>query len=199
LEKHAETAYPVHELIAARWSPRAFADRPVEPETLGSLLEAVRWAPSSFNEQPWSLLVARADDREGFERLAACLKDTNAWAKRAPVLMLAVATDAFDATGLPNRHAWHDVGLALGHLALQAEALGLSVHFLAGFDPERARTKLDIPAGHEQVTMFALGYRGDPGSLSEPLRERELAKRRRKELRSFVFGASWGSAFELGA
>ena len=49
MEKLAPTDFPIHDLLRRRWSPRAFADRPVEPEKLRSLLEAARWAPSSFN------------------------------------------------------------------------------------------------------------------------------------------------------
>lgn len=52
MEKPAETANPVHDLIMRRWSPRSFADKPVEPAVLRSLLEAARWAPSGSNEQP---------------------------------------------------------------------------------------------------------------------------------------------------
>ena len=42
LEKPADTRVPIHELLRRRWSPRAFTDRPVEPEKLQSLLEAAR-------------------------------------------------------------------------------------------------------------------------------------------------------------
>ena len=56
MEKPAETAYPIEELLRRRWSPRAFAERPVEPEKLASMFEAARWSPSCFNEQPWSFI-----------------------------------------------------------------------------------------------------------------------------------------------
>ena len=51
LEKPAPTDSPIHELLRRRWSPRAFSDRPVEPEKLRSLLEAARWAPSRSEER----------------------------------------------------------------------------------------------------------------------------------------------------
>ena len=56
----AATDHPVHDLFAERWSPYAFADRPVAKADVLSLFEAARWAPSSYNEQPWSYLVASA-------------------------------------------------------------------------------------------------------------------------------------------
>lgn len=75
--KTANADHPVHDLIARRWSPRAFSDRPVEPADLRSLLEAARWAASSFNEQPWFFLVARREDPEAFERMLGCLVEGN--------------------------------------------------------------------------------------------------------------------------
>ena len=65
-DKKAVTDYPVHELLAKRWSPYAFADRPVSKTDLLSLFEAARWAPSSYNEQPWSYIVATKEDSTQF-------------------------------------------------------------------------------------------------------------------------------------
>lgn len=196
--KRAETRYDVHDLIAERWSPRAFLDRPVERDKLGSLLEAARWAPSCFNDQPWTFLVATSDRKEDFERLASTLMEGNAWAKKAPVLMLSVARLAFGHNDKPNRHALHDVGLAVGNLVLQAEALGLSAHQMGGFEKDEAREVLGIPDGFEPVAMIALGYRGDADTLPEKLKERELAERSRKDLDTIVFGAGWEKPSPLG-
>ena len=89
MNKVAQTARPVHALLSHRWSPRAFADRPVEPAKLVALFEAARWAPSSFNEQPWHFIVAPKAELELFDRLLGCLSRGNAsWAAKAPVLML---------------------------------------------------------------------------------------------------------------
>lgn len=193
MKKTSTTAYPIHPLLAERWSPVAFADRGVDAETLGSLLEAARWAPSSYNEQPWRFLVGtRAADARGFERLADCLVEGNAWARRAPVLILSVASLAFERNGKPNRHALHDVGLAAQNLSVQAEALGLSTHQMAGFDAERARTSCGIPEGFEPVAMIAVGYRAEGDAVPEALRAREAAARSRRALEEVAMGAAWG-------
>ena len=52
--KKASTDYPIHDLLAERWSPYGFKDRPVAQADLRSLFEAARWAASSYNEQPWN-------------------------------------------------------------------------------------------------------------------------------------------------
>ncbi|KAF3889585.1 MULTISPECIES: nitroreductase family protein [Nostocales] len=195
--KLAATEYPIHDLIRRRWSPRAFADRPVEQEKLLTLLEAARWAPSSYNHQPWSFIVATKDDPTEHKRLLSTLAELNqGWAKNAPVLILAVAKLYFD-DGRVNRHALHDVGLALENLVIQATAFGLSVHQIAGFNVESARKQYKIPEGYEPTTALAVGYPGDPQSLSNELRERELAPRIRKPLKQLVFFGEWGKASPL--
>ena len=198
MRKLAETRYPIHELLRERWSPRAFADRMVEPEELRSLLEAARWAPSSFNEQPWSFIVATKEHPGDYERLLSCLVEGNIrWAQHAPVLMLSVAKLAFERNQKPNRHAFHDVGLAVENLVIQGMALGLFVHQMAGFHVDRAREVYGIPEGYEPVAAMAIGYLDDLSRLPDDLRERELAPRIRKPLEAFVFSGHWGQPSPL--
>ncbi len=194
MEKPARTVYPIHEMLARRWSPRAFAEeRPVEPEALHSLLEAVRWAPSSSNEQPWRFVVATREEPAEYDRLLACLLEGNRkWAYRAPVLILSVARMDFEADSRPNRHAFHDVGLATENLLLQATALGLVAHPMAGFDIEKARADLKIPCGYEPVAMIAVGYPGELTVLQDYLQQRELKPRERKPLTEIAFSGQWG-------
>lgn len=193
MKKPAPVDPRVHELIRERWSPRAFSDRSLEPGDLRSLLQAAQWAPSCFNDQPWAFLVARREEGEEFARLVDCLVPGNqSWARSAAALMLSVARLHFDHNGKPNRHAGHDVGLAVAQLTAQATALGLGVHQMAGFDGDAARRAYAIPEGWEPMTAIAVGYPGDPESLPDPLRDRELAARQRKPLADFVFAGGWG-------
>ena len=198
MEKPAATDHPVHELIRRRWSPRAFAARPVEAEKIASLFEAARWAPSSFNGQPWHYIVAVKEDEAAFARLLNCLRPQNIqWAQHAPVLVLAVAQLSLSPERGPNRHAFHDVGLANENLVLQATALGLVSHQMAGFLPEKARETFGIPEGYEAVTAIAVGYPGDPADLPPETRAREHQPRERKPQREFVFAESWGRQWPL--
>ena len=186
------TRFPIHDLLRTRHSPLAFSDRDVSDEQLGSLFEAARWAPSCYNVQPWHFLVARRNNGEGHERLAACLVEANrAWAGCAPVLALAVARSNFRHNDKPNAWAWHDVGLATAQLILQAQAMGLSVHAMAGFDTDKAREELGIPDDHVPVTVLAIGAPGDPNALPDALRRRAAAPRRRDELSQITRGAGW--------
>ena len=194
----APVEFPVHELIQNRWSPRAFSDKAVPQEVLRSLFEAARWAPSSSNEQPWAYIVATKDDAENFEKSLGALVEFNAnWAKKAPVMVIAVAQLAFAKNNAPNRNAQYDVGAASLQLSIEATARGLVVHQMAGFDPETAREAYDIPQGWEPIAAMAIGYPGDASSLPEPLQSREKAPRSRKRIHEFVMSGQWGHTAEF--
>lgn len=193
LPKAAKTDTPIHPLLRDRWSPRAFADRPVEVEKLRSVVEAARWSASGGNMQPWAFIIAqKTASPAAFARLVACLGEGNVgWAAQAPVLGLTVAS-LYRRPEVLNRHAWHDVGLATQNLVIQATALDLHVHLMGGFSADKAREAFAIPPDYEAVTMFALGYLGDPGTLSDRDRERETGPRARRPLTEIVFGERWG-------
>jgi nitroreductase len=164
----AKTDYPVHDLIQNRWSPRAFSDNPVSPETLRSLFEAARWAPSSSNEQPWAFIVGTKDDLETHSKILSTLVEFNqGWAKHAPVLAIAVSQMEFARNKTPNRNAFYDTGAAVAHLTAEATSRGLFVHQMAGFDPQKAIEVFHIPKGWEPIAVFAIGYPGDPNALPD--------------------------------
>ena len=177
---------PINELLQKRFSPRAFEDRSVSRETVRTLLEAARWAPSSFNEQPWRFLVATRDDPTDFAKLLECLVPGNQeWAKDAPVLMLSVAKVTFSRNDKPNRHAYHDVGLAVSQLIVQATALGLRAHQMAGYDVEKARENYVIPEGFDPVAVLAIGYSG----------EKTPSSRTRRSQDEIAYRGRWGEAY----
>ncbi len=197
-DKKASTEYPIHELLAERWSPYSFDDRPVAQADLCSLFEAARWAPSSYNEQPWNFLVATKDTPEEYARLLSCLVEGNqAWAKAAPVLALGVVSLRFSRNNKDNRAAVHDLGLAAGNLVVEATARGLCVHQMIGILPDKAREVYQIPEHYEAWTGLAIGYKGDPATLPDALKERDLTPRPRKPLSQFVFTGKWGDPSKL--
>jgi nitroreductase len=198
MSKIASNDHPIHELIAKRWSPYAFQDKPVSQADLRSLFEALRWAPSSYNEQPWSYLIATKDDEKEFARLLSCLVEGNqAWAKNAPVLAISVVSENFKLNGQPNAAAEHDMGLAAGNLTFEAMARGLYVHQMIGILPDRVRELYQIPQGRRALTGLAIGYRAEPETLPEKLRERDAKPRDRKPLREIVFQGKWGETAKL--
>jgi len=195
----ASTDHPVHALVADRWSPYAFDDRPVDPADLASLFEAARWAASSYNEQPWRYIVARREDEEQHERLVSVLVEANqVWARRAPVLALGVVVQRFTRNDKPNRAAVHDLGAASAQLTFEATSRGLVVHQMIGIEPDLARERYAIPEEAEAWTGLAIGYAASPEALPEKLRARDTAPRTRRPLDQSVFAGSWGVPARLG-
>ncbi|MCX4165825.1 MULTISPECIES: nitroreductase family protein [Paraburkholderia] len=194
--KHAPTDVSIHELLAGRWSPRAFSNEPVSREHLHSVLEAARWAPSSFNAQPWRFLVFdRSTDEASFKRAFATLVPFNqGWNGSVPVL-IAVTTQTLTSKGEVNRCAPYDAGAAAMALVLQAHALGLAAHQMAGVDINAFRSAFAIPDDVEVIAMISLGHYGDAAKLDPALRDREKAGRTRSPLGEIAFAGAWKKPF----
>ncbi len=190
--KQANNDYPVHPLIKERWSPRVFDAQPVEDEKIRSLFEAARWAASSMNDQPWRFIYAKKGSA-AYDKIVDCLYEFNqGWVTHAPVLILTAYKEKFD-SGKTNFHAGHDLGLAVANLTLQAQAMGLGVHQMAGVHWQKAQEVFDVPEGIHVSTCLAVGYYGgDTDLLSEELRKSEQAPRSRKKQNEFAFEGKWG-------
>ena len=197
-KKPAETATPIIDALAERWSGRAYdPDRSIDRHALLSVLEAARWTPSCFGYQPWRLLIWDRRQADGpWQHAFACLAESNrAWARQAPILMLACADRQF-ADGRPNRWAHYDTGAALMSLSVQATALGLMVHQMGGFNAEQARTAFAIPERFDCLTMITLGYQLERASIPAVLQEREHAPRARRPLGELFFANAWDQPVE---
>jgi nitroreductase len=174
--------------ILHRWSPRAFADKVVSAKDLETIFEAVRWTASSNNEQPWRFLVGRKGEETYTKILNVLVPFNQMWAGKAPVLILGVTKTKFSYNGNPNRVALFDLGAASTTLALEAAALGLHTHQMAGFDADAALKAFGIPEDYITGSVIALGYQGDPETLpADQMKQQETAPRTRKTLGEFVF------------
>lgn len=192
--KPAITRVKIHDIIQARWSPRAFdADKPVSHEDLLALLEAARWAASCFNDQPWRFVVCdKNTDADSWQQALSILAERNQlWAKNAPVLMLSVAMANFNHNDKPNRWAMYDTGAACANLSLQATALGLIVHQMGGFDAEKAREVFHLPHDCTPMAMMAVGYQADVEILDEDFKATELGERSRAALYERFYAGRW--------
>jgi nitroreductase len=187
--KHAPALPGVAELILKRWSPRAFADKAVLIDDVKKLFEAAQWAASSFNEQPWRFLVGHRGDETYTKIFDSLVEFNQGWAKSAPLLILSVGKKTFTQNGHHNHYSLHDTGAATAYLSLQAAALGLHTHSMGGFSQDKVREVFAIPDDFVVGAVTAVGYLGDPDTLSEPLRKQETSPRQRKPLQEIVFTA----------
>jgi len=197
MQKPAITQQPIHDLIAQRWSGRAYdASQGVSKEQVISLLEAARWAPSCFGDQPWRYVVCnKADNLQAWQAAFDCLVPGNqSWAVNAPVLLLICADTLFSHNDKPNKWAPYDTGAATENLCLQATALGLMAHQMGGFDADKARTTFNVPERYQILAMVTVGYQADVESLTGETKERETAARSRKALNELFFNGQWDQA-----
>jgi nitroreductase len=195
ITKTANTDYPINELIAKRWSARAFSTRPVEKLKLLSILEAARWAPSSRNEQPWRYIVFTNENPEKLKKAQSVLKDINEYAKRAPILICAIARKTYSDNKNYNRLHFHDLGAANENMFLESFNQGLIMHEMGGFDVQKAREVFNIPEEFEIGIMIGIGYQDTYDVLPESIVKKASIPRERKSLSEIVFLEELNNSF----
>lgn len=179
------------EIIQERWSPYSFSSAPVEEFKLKAMFEAAGYAPSCNNEQPWMFVYSTQKEGEVFNDYLGFLVDANkVWAKHAYALVISMARTKFFLSGKPNRHAFHDTGMAVSNLLIQALAMDIFVHQMAGFSVDKVKDYFKLNDDIEPVAMMAVGYMGDGVSLSPELLKRDEKRRPRKSVNEFTFKSS---------
>ncbi|MBI2743225.1 MAG: nitroreductase family protein [Chlamydiales bacterium] len=168
-----KTDYPIDPLIQNRWSPRSMTGEELSDEELLPLFEAARWAPSSYNNQPWRFLYAKRNT-PSWELFYNILGDFNkSWTKNAAALVVVISRVNFEHNNKPSVTHSFDAGAAWMSLALEGTSRGLVTHGMEGFDYEKARKDLEVPAGFEVLAMLAIGKRAPKEKLPPALQERE--------------------------
>ncbi len=158
------------ELINARYSVRAYQDRPVEDDKLRAILEAARLAPTAINSQPFQLIVIHVRGRED-ELKPIYRRD---WLFQAPLLICVCALP--DAAWVRRDGlSYHrvDATIVMDHIILAATEQGLGTCWVAAFDPDAMRTVLHLPENVEPVVLTPLGYAADQAKerVRKPLEE----------------------------
>ncbi|GAA0965582.1 nitroreductase family protein [Frigoribacterium faeni] len=182
----AETAAPIVRELETRWSPRSFdPTATVSDAQIDALLEAARWAPSASNTQPRRFVVARRGSHH-FDTVVGALMGFNAaWAVNASALIIAIAeTSSVD--GDVRAYAEYDLGQAVAHLSVQAQAEGLHTHQMAGVEWDTIVAAFDLAENLKPMTITAVGVVDAADKLVEALAEREVAPRTRLPLSELV-------------
>lgn len=170
--------HPIDPQFLNRWSPRAYTGADISEATVLTFLEAARWAPSAYNSQPWRFVFARRGTPQ-WDSLLGLLNEFNrSWAEKASVLIIVLSKTTMippgSTTAVPATTHAFDTGSAWAYLALQASLSGWHAHAMAGFDKEKSRTVLGVPAEYAIEAAVAIGKLGDKSILPEGLQAREL-------------------------
>ncbi len=146
------------ELVAMRYSVRAYRPDPVSDADLAKVLEAARLAPTAANKQPFRLLAIRTAGRsEELQRIYH-----RPWFGAAPLLIgvCAVPSEGWVRKDGKN-HADIDAAIVMDHIVMQATDLGLGTCWVCAFDVAAAREVLHLPEGVEPIAFTPLGRPAD--------------------------------------
>ena len=193
MKKLANTEVPINNVIAERWSPRAFdSSHIITEDSIKSLFEAARWAPSCYGDQPWKYVLFKKEDATGWSSVLNCLSIGNQdWAMDASILIVVCAHKNFNHNGEPNRWAQYDTGAASENICLQAASIGLATHQMGGFDQEKIRNLSNIPSEFDILACMVVGKHLDESKLSQAQKEKETQVRSRKPLKDIYFINQW--------
>ncbi|GAA2564594.1 nitroreductase family protein [Winogradskya consettensis] len=170
----------LHPLLAARWSPTMFDPIfELDADHTELLVEAARWAPSAGNSQPWAFIVSRRGD-DAHPRLVRHLAASSArWAPSASVLVANLSHRYVEGTDWEySEFAQYDLGQAVAHMTVQAQALGLFARQFRAFDRKALENEFGVPDHWEITTMSAFGRVPD-GTGSSARRPLDPARIRR--------------------
>jgi nitroreductase len=180
------------EIIQERWSPVSFSPAPVEEFKLKAMFEAARFAPSSRNEQPWMFVYTTREDMTVFNAYLNFMDETNSiWAREAYALIISFARMRFKRNDKPNKYAFHDTGMAVTNLLLQALTFDIYVHQMGGYSVEKVKDYFRLDEGIEPVAMMAAGYLGTGENIPPEILKRDEEKRPRKNVDEYTFRSSF--------
>jgi len=152
-------------LVTTRQSVRRYSAKPVEPEKIEQLIEAVRLAPSASNSQPWHLIMVTDPELKNQVAHAtySSLVSFNKFVPQAPVLAVLVLEKPKLITQIGGRLKARDfplidIGIAAEHFCLQAAELGLGTCMLGWFDEPKVQHLLNIPQNRRIGLLITLGY-----------------------------------------
>lgn len=152
------------EIAQTRQSCRKYhPDRPVEPEKLEAILEAVRLAPSACNGQPYHLTVCRGETATAVAK-ATMGMGMNQFAADAPVVIVLsempyTKTAALGAKVKGNDYRSIDIGIAAAYLTAEAAAQGLGTCILGWLDDNKIRDICGL--SHPVRLVVTVGYPAD--------------------------------------
>ena len=173
--------------IVERRSVRKYTPEPVTDAAIGQIIEAARLAPSGHNTQPWNFIVVKS---EAQRRAIAEVARRQEWMVAAPVHIVCVgdvgcrlddyAGPPLDETSdlFELKQVIRDMAIAVEHLVLEAQSLGLGTCWVAWFRQEEMRKVVGTPDDTYIVAVITVGH---PAESPGPRPRRSLAEIMREE------------------
>lgn len=177
----------VKEAIMTRRAFRSFVPATITRELVEDLAGGAGLAPSCNNNQPWRFVFVYGPEALG--KLHEALTEGNRWAKDSSLIIAPFARKEDDCMTGGRNYFMFDVGMAVAFIILRATELGLVAHPIAGYDENKAKEALGIPADMTLVTLVNVGRHTTELKpyLSENQIKAERGRPPRKELSEYLF------------
>jgi len=153
--------------IATRKSTRKYNEKSVEDKEIIQLIKSARLAPSGSNTQPWNFVIVRSEETKA---KIAVANNNQEWMKDAPVFIVCVADircrikedrviHLDENSDLPElKQIIRDTAIAIEHILLEAENIGLSSCWTAWYYQKNIRPIMNIPDDKYVVGIITIGY-----------------------------------------
>lgn len=153
--------------IENRRSIRKYNSQEVDKEKILQIIDSARLSPSGSNTQPWNFIIVTS---ESMKEKITTVDHNQRWMMSAPVFIVCVADIRSRITSdiLINldenspepelKQIIRDTAIAIEHMCLQAEQLGLSTCWTAWFNQNDIRPVLGIPEDKYVCCVLTLGY-----------------------------------------
>ena len=163
-------------ILLARHSGRTYDPlRSVSQEQLDQLIEAARWTPSCYGDEPWRFIICdRSSNKDAWNQAHTSLDPSNqTWTQDASVLIVVSHDTKFRRNRKFNMWGAYDTGAAAYGMMLEATAIGLMAHQMAGFDRDKVKALFAIPEDYEPISIMALGYEAENAPDKDQPRKRQ--------------------------
>lgn len=155
------------EIISRRSIRKYLTDKPIEQEKISEIMESARLAPSGSNTQPWHFILVKSEEKK---KEIAAVSHNQQWMMSAPLFIICVAdirsrinedikiTVNDISPEFEVKQIIRDTSIAMEHMVLTAESLGLGTCWVAWFTQNEIRPILNIPFDKYVVGIITVGY-----------------------------------------
>jgi nitroreductase len=181
----------VTQAIHERRAYRSLDPVEVGEDLVNDLARHARLAPTCFNNQPARFVFVW--DKAVLEGLRPAFNKGNVWCHAASLVVAVCAEKETDCVIRDREYYLFDSGMQTALLILRATELGLVAHPIAGYDPDKVRQTLGIPAEMQVITLVVIGRHSAAVSpvLSEKQVEQEKNRPERLPLEQVAFHNRW--------
>ncbi len=175
------------DILEKRRATRSLAPVEITPPLIKDLAESARLMPSCFNKQPWRFVFVY--DKEQLTNLHSALNKGNEWAKKASLIVAVFSKKDLDCVIKDREYYLFDTGMATAALILRATEMGLVAHPIAGYDSDKVKEALNIPAEYQVIALINIGKQADEIDpiLSDYQKLAEKERPARLPLENFVY------------